>query len=159
MIELALSLPILIMIFMGVWSYWSAFQRIEVQSDAAAAMAELVSRRGEYSPVMRDAVQQQIEDSFSMNAADAYLFIHATLPDGSTIAIGTPTPADASAAPTPPGDTGWASVSSLSALPRGTRVRIDVWSYVHAGVPLAPIGGWQLPTGHAVSEVSLGVAP
>lgn len=159
MIELALSLPILIMLLMGVWSYWTAFQRVEVQSDAAVAMVELVSRRGEYNSTMRDAVRQQIDDSFTMEGADAYLFIHVTRPDASTTAIGTPAPAGASGAPTPPFDTGWESVTSISGLPVGTRVRIDVWSYVEASVPMLPIGGWQLPVGHAVSEVMIGVLP
>jgi hypothetical protein len=151
LIEFALVLPVLIYIFFGIHTFWLMFQRQQVYSVGAQALAEWVGRSGEYDgTAMRDAIRTQLDDALGVDSADTFLFIHITEPDNTQYSIGTPVPAtvDISDPPIWPIDTGWDS--TLAAVPHGSTIRLDIWSFHQLAVPLLPLSQWTAPAGHAV---------
>jgi len=159
LVEFALTFPLFIMALFLVWMGWLVFQQEGAYLNSAQALSEQVARQGQYTPAMAQAIADQLDTTNGVSSANAVLFILAVKPDDSVLQCGTPAPSPVGDNPSLPANTGWtqcASVFTPGALPVGTRVEVDVWSYQRMEFPIIPIGTWLTPTGHSVSYVLKG---
>jgi hypothetical protein len=169
-VEFAITIGVVVILFFGVWLFWGYFQRTSTYVDASQTLGEWVSRAHDggnnvrFTSAMRDTIRGQINNSILGNADEAYLFIVAV--DSSTGAVllqcGTPAPSPIGSDPSPPSDTGWDScvtrfddyvISNPGGLPRGTRLLVDIWGLDKISMPLIPLDTWLAPAGHSVSFV------
>jgi Flp pilus assembly protein TadG len=150
-VEFALSLPILVIAFFGLVSFWGQSQREVVYIKQSQALAEIVARSGAYVATTKTAIQAQLDAAIGSGSSSSYLYIEVTKPDTTTITIGTPVPASVvGSPPSAPSDTGWNSTSTIANLPAGSVLRVDIWGYSKLSIPLTPIGYWLIPDGHSV---------
>lgn len=155
LIEFAVSFPFVVMLLFILWMGWLYFARQTTYTNTASATAEIVSRSGGFDAEMAEVAADQLNKSNGMTSDGAFLFMVAVDDLDAVIAqCGTPAPEVAEPDPTAPADTGWESCQeTMGSLPGGTRLEVDVWGYQRFELPVIPIGGWSMPTGHAVTIV------
>ena len=159
LVEFALTFPLLVTMLFIAFIGWIIFQQQSVYLDSARTMAEEVSRQGQYTTAMSQAIDQQLNNTNGVNSNNVYLFMVAVTPDGTVNQCGTPAPTNPGNNATAPADNGWTScldVMTAANLPAGSRVEVNVWGYQLSEVPFLPITGMTTPTGHAVSYVLFG---
>jgi hypothetical protein len=170
LVEFAITFPLFIIALFLAWLGWLIFQQEGTYLNSSQALSEQVARQGEYTPAMAQAIEDQLNTTNGVSSNNAVLFILAVDPNTDLVLgqCGTRPPASAGNNPSLPDDTGWVSCARLFAgppvtghldslaLPVGTRVEVDVWSYQRMELPIIPVGTWLTPTGHSVSYVLKG---
>jgi hypothetical protein len=162
LVEFALILPVFVVLLFIILMSWLVFQEETVYLNSAQTVAEQVARQGAYTEADTEAITLQLNGTNGVGFAGTYLSIITVLPDDSPgPQCGAPAPQPVSNPPLRRTDT-WQNcteVLTAGALPVGTRVEVDVWSYQRMEVPFLPVGNWLTPTGHAVSYVIKGNQP